>query len=107
MNKLILDKELLQRYNFIVTDLVKRKIRLTKLTKSPATKPPAKRDPSSEKPQHAHKNLLIMNNRVVLDTPSQQKVTADKSVIDKNKNRDKTEAQKKYSVIKNFFGQKR
>ena len=106
MNKLILDEELFQRYNFIVTDLVKRKIRLTKLTKSPTTKPAAKRDPSSEKPQHAHKNLLIMNNRVVLDTPSQQKVTADKSVIDKN-NRDKAEAQKKYSVIKNFFGQKR
>ena len=106
MNKLILDEELLQRYNFIVTDLVRRKIRLTKLTKSPTTKPAAKRDPSSEKPQHAHKNLLIMNNRVVLDTPFQQKVAGDKSVIDKN-NRDKSEAQKKYSVIKNFFGQKR
>ena len=103
MNKLILDKELLQRYNFIVTDLAKRKIRLTK---SPTTKPAAKRDPSSEKPQHAHKNLLIMNNRVVLDTPLLQKVQGDKSVIDKN-NRDKSEAQKKYSVIKNFFGQKR
>ena len=102
MNKLILDEELFQRYNFIVTDLVKRKIRL----KSPTTKTAAKRDPSSEKPQAAHKNLLIMNNRVVLDAPLQQKVTGDKSVIDKN-NRDKSEAQKKYNVIKNFFGQKR
>ena len=102
MKKVTLDEELFQRYNFIVTDLAKRKIRLTTGTKSAL-----QRDPSTEKPQGAHKNLLIMNNRVVLDTASPQKVTGDKSVIDKT-NRDKSEAsQKKYNVIKNFFGQKR
>jgi hypothetical protein len=97
---LSLDPDLYKRYDFIVTDLAERRIKLVKQNDELTTKPPRK-PIRSKRPQISHKNMLILNNRVI----NQSKEKGNDNI--KLNDDDTGQTKKPVGLIQNFFGQQR